>query len=174
MLRKSSMIVAAILITVFSGSVLFAQQERPKPRRMPYERMERMHHRGQMGMMKGMAALQLTDEQKQKMMDLHLALQKEMVPLKAKLATLRADLGLLMTADKPDLKKIEAKQNQIGQVQTQMRMAFIRHQLKVREMLTPEQRKKFDSLILSGRHGMRHFFGRGGRGKGPGPGMPMR
>ncbi len=97
--------------------------------------------------------LQLSEEQKAKMADLRLEMQKEIAPLKAKLQTLRTDLKLMLVSDNPNMGKIEAKQRQIAEVQSQIAMARIRHQLEVRKLLTPEQRKKFDAAILSGRKG---------------------
>ena len=109
------------------------------------------------GEKRGMAVpekgLRLTEEQREKLADMRLSLQKEIAPLRARMVALRTDLKLLLTAETPDMKKIEAKQKQISEVQSRIQLARLRHQLEVRALLTPEQRKLFDARILSGRGG---------------------
>lgn len=138
MLRKS--VIAAVTMTALLVVAGMSMAQQPQQGERMRQRMQQ--HRPMMG-------LNLTEEQQQKMADLHLALQKQIAPLRARLAVLRTDLKLLMTADSPDMSKIEAKQKEIGEVETQIRIAQSRHQLQVRAMLTPEQRKKFDAMILT-------------------------
>jgi len=132
---------------MFAGSV-FAQPG-PGP--------EHKGPRGHMEMMEGrqFAGLQLTDEQRNQMADLRLELQKQMEPLKAKMAALRSDMKLLMIADTPDMQKIEAKSNEINKLQGQIMLLQIKHKVKVRSLLTPEQKKKFDSLVLADKGGFK-------------------
>jgi len=110
-------------------------------------------------------ALDLTEEQQAKMEDLRLQHQKEIIPLQSQIESLRSELHLAMTADKFDKSKVEKIVNDMQKVRTQMQMSRVLHQQTVRELLTPEQRKKFDLHILS-RKGPR-----GGRGFGAGQGM---
>jgi len=125
-------------------------------------------------------ALDLTEEQQAKMEDLRLQHQKEMIPLQSQIESLRSELHLAMTADKFDKGKVEKIVNDMQKVRTQLQMSRVLHQQAVRELLTPEQRKKFDLHILS-RKGPRggKGFGRGqgmcpncGMGRGKGPGGP--
>ncbi|MDQ7051351.1 MAG: Spy/CpxP family protein refolding chaperone [candidate division KSB1 bacterium] len=148
-----------LTLMVWSAGLVWAQEGPPEGMHMPM--MGAMHG-------KHMGGLQLTDEQKAKMADLRLELQKEIAPLRAKLVALRTDLKLLLIEDNPNMRKIEARQSEISQVQEQISLARVRHQVKVRQMLTPEQRKKFDVFILSGKKGKRGMHKHAGR---PGPRM---
>lgn len=142
-------------------ALLFASTAMAQPGPRP----EHKGPRGHMGMMQGKACagLQLTDEQQNQMADLRLELQKQMEPLRAKMVVLRSDLKLLMIAETPDMKKIEAKSNEISKLQGETHLLQLKHKLQVRSMLTPEQKKKFDLMILSGKGGSGHH--RGGRGQ---------
>lgn len=102
------------------------------------------------GEKKAFAGLELTDEQKNKIAELRLATQKEIAPLKAKIVQLRTDLKLQLTAETPNLGKIESINKEIGAVQAQIQYAQNKQHVEVRKLLTPEQRKKFDTFLLSG------------------------
>ncbi|UCE08207.1 MAG: periplasmic heavy metal sensor, partial [bacterium] len=85
--------------------------------------------------------LNLTDEQKSKIADLRLAHQKEILPLQTELQGKMAELSLLKTEDKADLKKIDQLIEQAEKTRTKIQKAKVRHQLEVRKILTPEQQK---------------------------------
>ncbi len=123
-------------LVIFSATLIFAQQHQMRMNR------EGKHH-----------GMSLSDEQMAKMEDMHLALQKEMLPLKSQLKSLRTELKLLLVADKYDAGKVDQVIQKMSAVRTRMQKAMVRHQRAMRDMLTPEQRKKFDSRILSGRRG---------------------
>ena len=110
-------------------------------------------------------ALDLTEEQQAKMEDLRLQHQKEMIPLRSQVESLRSELNLAITADKFDKGKVEKIVNDMQKVRTQLQMSRVLHQQAVRELLTSEQRKKYNLHILSPKS---H---RGGRGFGHGQGM---
>ena len=100
-------------------------------------------------------ALELTNEQTQKIQALHETAKKEIIPIKAQFATKRAEMRLLWTQATLDVAKIKATQKElqalgtrIRDIQTDMRIAF-------RNLLTPEQTSK---ILASG-------FGKGGRYK---------
>ncbi len=106
------------------------------------------------GMMKGpgggpMGMLKLTDEQKTKMQDLRLAHQRDILPLRSELQKQQAILKLEITADKFNESKVKVIQNEISKLQNEMAMKMVLHQRAVRDILTPEQKKKFDEHILS-------------------------
>ncbi|RMI08900.1 MAG: periplasmic heavy metal sensor [Calditrichaeota bacterium] len=137
---KYRMLIAGLiglLITAFGGVVL-AQPEHDRP--MDHHRLGRM--------------LDLSEEQRAKMMDMHLQLKKEMLPLKAELKQLRAELKLALTSDSYDEGKVQKLLDKMASLRKEMALKRIRNQRAVRDMLTPEQRKKFDMFILSG-HGKR-------------------
>jgi len=132
-------LIYVVALMVFSATFIFAQQHQ-----MNMDRAGK--HRG-MG---------LSAEQMAKMQDMHLALQKEMLPLRSQLKSLRTQLKLLLVADKYDAAKVNQVIQKVADVRVRMQKAKIRHQRAMRDMLTPEQRKKFDSRILSGRLGHHH------------------
>ena len=116
-----------------------------------------------------------TEEQKTKMAELRLAMQKKVTPLKADIATLKADLKLQMTSDNPNMKKIQSLNSQISDVKSQIALHHIENKLAVRELLTPEQRRVFDLKIMSDKpmkharkHGMHGRKGKRGKMHQPG------
>jgi Spy/CpxP family protein refolding chaperone len=165
-------LVVMLMLTLFLGALAFAQQE---PQKAAAPQAGKM---GQMGMMHGkggpggkMGLPKLTDEQKTKIQDLRLAHQKEMMPLRADLQKLHASMKLEMTADKFNESKVKSIQADISKVMNEIASKTIVHQRAVRDLLTPEQKKKFDERILSGR-----MMGNGGGMQGgmQGPGGPMQ
>jgi Spy/CpxP family protein refolding chaperone len=169
-------ITVVLMLTIFLGALAFAQQEpqkAPTPSAGKMKKMEMMK-----GMMQGkggpggmMGQLKLTDEQKAKIQDLRLAHQKEMIPLRADLQKLHASMKLEVTADKFNESKVKSIQSDISKVMNEIASKTILHQRSVRDLLTPEQKKKFDERILSG--GM---MGNRGRMQGGmmGPGRMMQ
>lgn len=124
---------------------------------------------------------ELTDEQKAKIEDLWLAHQKEVQPKRLQMEKMRVELHELMIADKPDMKKINAKQEEMSNVRLEMQKEGVAHRLAVRELLTEKQRIIFDKRPM-GRKGAGFHKGRkcprmgrglrGGPGFGRGMGMP--
>jgi Spy/CpxP family protein refolding chaperone len=168
--------VVLLLLTLFLSVIAFAQQEpqkAPTPMAGKMDKMKMMQ-----GMMQGkggsgamMGLMKLTDEQRAKMQDLRLAHQKEMIPLRADLQKLHANMKLEITADKFSESKVKSIQGDLSKVMNEIASKTILHQRAVRDLLTPEQRKQFDARILSG--GM---MGNGGGMQGGmmGPGKMMK
>jgi len=96
--------------------------------------------------------LKLSDEQRQKMMDLRLQLQKDLLPLRNKLQSLQTELKLQIASDNPNQGKIDDLIDQMASIRKEIQKKRVRHQLSIRKMLTPEQRKLFDQRVLSPRH----------------------
>lgn len=107
--------------------------------------------------------LNLSDEQKSKIEDLRLNFQKEKLPLQSKIHELKNNLKLELTKDNYDEKKVDQTLDQIEGLKKEMHKKRINHMRSVRNLLTDEQKTKFDMHILSGRkfgddphkHGMR-------------------
>ena len=112
----------------------------------------------------------LTPEQMEKISALRIDHQKATIDLRADLQKKRLDLRTLMMAEKPDEKKINAVIEEMGSLRTQLQKKRVSHWLKVREMLTPEQRAslKARSPGFGGRRG-----GGPRRGRGHGSGWDM-
>ena len=126
-----------------------------------------------------MAGPNLTDEQKAKMDDLRVKHMKEVEPLKAELQKQHSALKLEITADKFNESKVKSIQAEIAKVRNDLAGKMVLHLRAVRDLLTPEQQKKFDARVLSGKGpgaGMQRGMGRGagmGRGMGMGGGKGM-
>jgi Spy/CpxP family protein refolding chaperone len=105
----------------------------------------------------------MTEEQKAKMKDLHIAFYKEAKPLRNQLGELKAKQKTLSTADNPDMKAINANIDEITKVMNQLMKSRAAFRQKVRALLTDEQRMWFDTHPMRKNHsGMRgHQMGRG-------------
>ena len=111
----------------------------------------------------------LTTEQTEKISTMRIDHQKGTIDLRADLQKKQLDLRTLMMAAKPNEKKIHAVIEEMGALKTQLQKQRVSHGLKVRELLTPEQRASWKArgFGLDGRHGKRHPR----RGQGPGRDM---
>jgi len=110
--------------------------------------------------------LDLSDEQKEKIEKLHLDLQKETLPVRNKIREKNAQLNTLVT-EEAGQPKINTLIEEIGDLRTEFQKSRMNTHLKVRELLTDEQKVKFDNHFLNrfGRGGsMRGYFGRHGIG----------
>ncbi|NIR48438.1 MAG: periplasmic heavy metal sensor [candidate division Zixibacteria bacterium] len=122
--------------------------------------------------------LDLTDAQQSKFQDLRLDLEKEIAPLRSKMHNLHSELRMQMAAEKFDQGKVDNILEDMEDLRTQIHSKRIQHHRAIRDMLTPEQQKKFDLHVLSGKRfgrgwGHGHGFGPGkGRGFGHGPHGP--
>lgn len=100
-----------------------------------------------------MRMLNLTQQQRDQLMDMRLKMAKEMLPLRTQLSTFRSDLKLDLTANNYDQRKVENTVNQISDVRKKMTLTMLQHMRDVRNILTPDQQKKFDLMIMSQHHG---------------------
>ncbi len=128
--------------------------------------------------MPGMAAMcrhipNLTDEQKQKIEELHKAFLKEMQPLRNQLRSERFALMSLKTANNPDQKAINAKIDALAKLRAEIEKKQVAHRLQIRSLLTDEQRAAMEARPWFGRPGGkgRPGFGKGRPGRMGHPGM---
>ena len=162
MKRKIIYAVIGVFVIGVIGSVAFVKQaegQRAKRR----------------GMRDGMAALELTDEQKKKMSDLRSAHQKAMIDLRAAHAKTRIDLGVIRKQDSPSASDIQAKIDVMMAAQGKIMAREIQNSMDVRNLLTAEQKEKLSGM-RGKRGGRKGFRGRGGpgfKGRG-GPGFRGR
>ena len=116
-------------------------------------------------------ALALTNEQTQKIQALHETAKKEITPLKAQVATKRAEMRLLWSQTTLDADKIKATQKEIQALQSQLRDIRTDMRISFRKLLTPEQ----TSTLLAMGFGKGGGHGKGKRaGYGKGQGMGNR
>lgn len=116
---------------------------------------------GDDGEIQAIPGLGLTAEQTAKIGDLREAHLKDIKPLRDKMFSKRGELKLLWLQKTPDREKITAVQKEIGSLRDQMQDKMTSHRLAMLNILTPEQRTKFQALAAE------KGFGSGGRGFGP-------
>jgi Spy/CpxP family protein refolding chaperone len=100
---------------------------------------------------------------------------QEAIKLRADLDSARLEMRRLMEEEKPDQAKVLKQVEIAGGLETELQKNRIRLLLSVRELLTPEQRRKLQQVMVErkGRRGM----GRDGDDndeRGMGPGMQRR
>ena len=155
MKRKIIYAVIGVFVLGIIGSVAFVK----------HADAQRAKRRG----MRGMAALELTAEQKEKMSDLRSAHQKAMVDLRAAHQKARIDLGEIRKEENPSASDIQAKVDAVTAAQGKIMAREIQHNIDVKNLLTAEQKEKLGEMRKGG--GRKGFRGRGGpgfRGRGPG------
>ncbi|MBI5508323.1 MAG: periplasmic heavy metal sensor [Deltaproteobacteria bacterium] len=100
---------------------------------------------------------------------------QEAIKLRADLDSARLEMRRLMDEDKPDPAKVMKQIDAVGNLETELKKNRVRLLLSVRELLTPDQRKKLQKVMAerigAGRR-MRGGFpgdeqGEGGPGFGP-------
>ncbi len=143
-MKRTNLVFAVVLVLVFSG-MLLAQPGMRGPMDGPPEQ-------GLMPHLEKM--LDLSDEQAAQIADLRLQMAKEMLPLRSDMVQQQNELKLLITADKPDQTKINKTIGAISDIRQQMQEKRVNQILKVRSLLTVDQKKQFDAMILKGGRGM--------------------
>ena len=91
----------------------------------------------------------LTDEQKAKLEKLHAEMQKMMEAAMADMEKQAMEMKALMK-DPVDVKKIEAKIDEIAMMKAGMQKKCLAHRLAVRALLNAEQKAKFDEMGCCG------------------------
>lgn len=107
----------------------------------------------------------MTEEQKEQIRALRTEVEKELLPMRSKLRIKSAELDELLVVDKPDMKTIHRKVDEISALRTEMQKKHVDNRLKIRGLMTDEQRVRFDTMRT--RRGGRDFhqgrFSRKGR-----------
>ena len=94
----------------------------------------------------------LTEDQISKIKELRTERMKEVTQKQALLKEKRAHLKVLMTQDNPNQKEIDKTVNEINSLRGDLMKSRIDMQLKIRSLLTDEQKVYFDKKIISGKH----------------------
>lgn len=92
----------------------------------------------------GFAMPGLTEEQKAEIKKIHLAGMKEVQPFKDELKINKAKINALIKQDDPDMKEIVSLVEADGKLLTQIQVKEIEGRIKVRSLLTDEQKVIFD------------------------------
>ena len=103
---------------------------------------------GGMGMSKMCWRETLTDDQRAKLAKLKLDHMKVQAPVKAKIKTIKVDLALLVTADKPDMAAINKKTDELTRLKNSKLKEKYKYIAAKRKLLTDEQRVLFDMKLI--------------------------
>ncbi len=90
----------------------------------------------------------LTDEQRTKLAKLKLDHMKVQAPIKAKMKTIKVDLALLVTADKPDSAAINKKIDELTKLKNAKMKQKYKYVAAKRKVLNDEQRVLFDMKVI--------------------------
>lgn len=119
---------------------------------------------------RGLAALDLTAEQREQIHQLREAAIRQSEPLRAPMAQKQDELRLLWRADPLDRNAIAQKQAEIDTLHIQQRAIWMDFRFQVHGLLTPEQRSRWAGWDGPGRGHGGGFMRGGPRGGGFGPG----
>jgi Spy/CpxP family protein refolding chaperone len=100
---------------------------------------------------KMMDNLELTAEQESKISDLHLQLRKEIIPLQSEIERVQSDINLELTSENFSEGKIKKFTEDVARLQKEIQFKRIMNERAIRNLLTTEQKKKFDLQLLSRR-----------------------
>lgn len=117
------------------------------------------------------AQLGLSDQQETRLREIRESRQRDAIRHRADLEVARLDLRRLMESPTVDRKALDAKVKEISDLQAAGFRARVDTMLAMREVLTPEQMKKWQELRPE--RGMAGRAHRGSRGRGMGMGMGM-
>jgi len=112
-----------------------------------------LQERGFMGANPAQLVPQLTVEQQESINILQLELRKELLQINNQLAEKRIQLISLQQVEKPSTKSINSKIDEITTIYNKKMKMIAQNRIKVRELLTEEQRVQFDLRMGSGRRG---------------------
>ncbi|OPX17563.1 hypothetical protein BXT86_05805 [candidate division WOR-3 bacterium 4484_100] len=101
-----------------------------------------------MGMLERMQMLNLSDEQRDKIADIQTNFRKKVIPIKAEIQLKEIDLKNEMRADEPNRTRIMNLVKAISELELKIKQADIDRRLKIRALLTPEQRKKLKNMPM--------------------------
>lgn len=109
--------------------------------------------------------LGLSEAQKEKMQQIRLDQQRQVIKLRAEIQLARLDLNPMLQVTQPDPTKIAAQVEKIGKIEIELKKIRILTMVKIKAVLTPEQAKRFQEIQNQRRQFFKRRFGRfGGQG----------
>lgn len=148
-LLLKSLTLAALMLTLTGNA--FAQQRANRQNNMPQNCMAMGQGQGQ-GMnqdamhQRMMSMLDLNEDQKTLLENIHLNGQKAMLPMRNKVQEMNAKLITLSMADEYDQLAINEQIREISDLQADMRILKFSHRNQIRRILDENQRIKFDNF----------------------------
>ena len=141
--------------TAFAGAGMCGcdQMEKMDGGMMKHEGM--MEHYGMMGHMEDhhqmmhmmMTSLGLDEMQKEAIEGIHHRVMREMIRKKADKEIAHMEMKELMDKDPMDMRAVEAKMKQIGDMRTDMQMTMLKAKEEGMSKLTPDQKKKMKEMM---------------------------
>lgn len=120
----------------------------------------------------GMAALDLSDEQKTEIKAIHLAQMKETTPLRDDIKINKARIDAEVKKDNPDMKSIVSLVEANAKLMTDIQVKSIESRIKVRSLLTDDQKVLYDAHAQKARK--KKFIAQHRRAEGQRRGAPAR
>lgn len=90
----------------------------------------------------------LTAEQKTELDRLHVSLKKDLASMKAEIRLKKSEARTIVSSDNPDMEALSKLTAQIAGLEKEVMNAKYAHMIKVRSMLTPEQKAGFDAAVI--------------------------
>lgn len=128
------------------------------------------------GPAQGLKFLNLTEEQEEKLSSLRLEHYKEMKPLRAQMAELKARENTLMSQEEIDVKSVNELIDEKSGMMNKIQKMQLNHKLALRDILSDEQQMMLEKKRMMAHRGDGHrgnaYRGNGSRGDGPGGDNP--
>jgi Spy/CpxP family protein refolding chaperone len=126
----------------------------PEQRRLPVRP-------GRHRMWRALKQLDLTDAQKTAIHEIRVSLKKDMIRKRADLKIAKMELHDQLTKERVDMNAVEAHVKEVESLRTAMTLNAIKARVKIKDALTPDQRKKLAELMRNSRRDNTQRHGRG-------------
>lgn len=134
-MKKTDVNLKILVAMVALFGITLSLMAQPQPGQRQFQNRERV----------APALLDLTEEQKDEIKAIHIEQLKAVQPLKDELRINKAKINALMNKDNPDMKEIVPLVEANGKLITQIQIENIESQIKIRSLLTEEQKTLFDA-----------------------------
>lgn len=124
-----------IIVFVIFWGFLFAQE----PMHFPFQALIRETKLSE--------KLGLSKEQRDKIKEIVFDMEKKAENLRSQIRIKEIELKEIIMEDKPDLKKLESKIKEIGNLNTELRILKVKEFFEVKKILNEEQWEKFKEII---------------------------
>ena len=122
---------------------------------------QRHHKKGWKKNKEAMKALNLNEEQREKVKEIRKALREVVKPLREQMRPKKKALGDKMAEEGVTEEQLKALHAEINELHTKIRNEQFASLLKIRAVLNPEQRKKMHKMMKVMGHGGPHHMKRG-------------
>ena len=146
-LFRKSMLAAAVIAAMFLTAAPSFASEKALPGKQAYECDSKGHSWDRHGASSAWKKT-LTGEQKAELDRLHASLKKDLAVAKAEIRLKKTEARALVASDNPDMEALSKLTGQIAGLEKEVMNAKDGHMIKVRSMLTPEQRAGFDAAVM--------------------------